>query len=82
MGKEYNQTGNNIEEALIKMNLGWEQVKGKGTITVSLGEQTHEHLFQMKILRRIFANKIMMTHWAKNLEFLLKSDVKTNLPKL
>ena len=81
LGKKVKTEGETIEDCLSKFDLGWENIKNKGVVTVSKGNQSHEHLFNIKVLRRIFSNKIVRAHWAKNLELLLKENVKTNIPK-
>lgn len=80
LGEEWEQEGKTIEEALSKFPLSWDNIKGKGVLTVTQGKKSHEHMFNMKVLRRIFSNKLIMAHWAKNLEMLL--DVKTNIPEV
>ncbi len=65
--------------AFQNLNLSWEQIKGKGILKIYKGNKTHEHLMPLFRLRRIFANKIVMLHWAKNLEQLLDWDI--NKPK-
>lgn len=77
LGKEWTSTGETIDFALAKMGLDWPQIKGKGVVYVSCGDLKHEHLMNMVLLRRIFSNKIVREHWAKNLEMLLKADAKT-----
>src|SRR3990167_4635746 len=81
LGEKREASGGTIDEALASFGLEWNQIKGKGTLTVFSGSQKHEHLMSMRILRRVFSNKIMRMHWAKNLEYLLKADVTTNIPK-
>ena len=79
--EKWEETGDTIEETLSKFPISWEQIKGKGVLTVSKGTKTHEHLMKMFLLRKIFSNKIMKVKWASNLEFLLKEDVKSNAIK-
>jgi len=35
----------------------------------------------MPLIRKILANKIVKAYWAKNLEYLLDGDNKTNIPE-
>lgn len=72
LGNQWKQTGETIEEALSKFPLTWNEIKGKGTLTVSGNGQKHEHLMSMKVIRRVFSNKIARAIWAKNLTYLLK----------
>jgi hypothetical protein len=72
LGQEWKIQGNSILEALQALTLDWNDIKGKGTITVSYGSKSHEHLMSMLKIRRMFANKIVMIHQAKNLELFIK----------
>lgn len=78
-GKEYETKGKTIAEALEKFDLSWENIKAKGTVTLIDGDKTYEHLFNMKVLRRIFSNKIVLQTWAKRLGLLFEGDRKTNI---
>ena len=80
LGAEWESSGATLDEALAGFKLDWSHIKGKGVLTVFYGDQSHEHLFNMARLRRIFSNKIIRMHWAKSLEYLLKADYKTNIP--
>jgi hypothetical protein len=71
LGQEWKTQGNSILEALQAFNLDWVDIKGKGTLMVSYGSESHEHLMSMLKIRRMFANKIVMIHQAKSLELLL-----------
>ena len=82
LDEKWQQTGKTIEEALSNFPFTWEQIKGKGTLTVTQGTKKHEHLMTMRLLRRIFVNKVTRAVWARNLERLLESDVKITPKKL
>lgn len=71
-GKIYKSTGQTILEALEAIPLEWEQIKAKGVITIKQGKLKHEHLFYLKPLRRIFANKLTKLMWSKRLNTLLE----------
>jgi len=71
VGKEYNATAKSIEEGLDKIGLDWNDIKGKGTIIVSDGKKSYEHLFTCIQMRRLFGNKLAKGLWAKRLEILL-----------
>lgn len=73
--------GETIQEALSQFPLTWQNIKAKAIMNITCGNQKHEHLFNMKVLRRIFSNKIVMAHWAKNLDLLLKGGKTTNIPE-
>jgi len=81
LGRKWKQEGKTVEETLAKFTLGWEQIKGKGILTISRGSKKHTHLMPAHLLRRIFNNKITRGIWAKNLTLLVKSDNKTNIPE-
>lgn len=72
LGKEWKQEGSTVESTLKKFDLGWQEIKGKGVLTISKGSKKHEHLMSAILLRRIFFNKIIRATWAKNLDNLLK----------
>jgi len=77
LGKRWESKGETLLEALQDLKLTWEQIKGKGTLNIYVnGKKKHEHLFTMVIIRRILSNKIIKTHWAKSLEFLIQEDKK------
>jgi hypothetical protein len=80
LGSEWTATGKTIEEALANLDLSWEQIKGKGTLTVSWGKDSHEHLFNVFVLRRIVSNDIIRAHWAKYLGIYLKGGKTSNIP--
>jgi hypothetical protein len=71
-GKEYKAKGESVSEALGSMGLSWDQIKSKGVMTVKKGFKSHEHLFFIKQLKRIFANKITRSTWGKRLELFLQ----------
>ena len=81
LGVDRKAEGKTLAEALSKFDLSWETIKGKGIMTITDGNNSYEHLFNMKVLRRIFSNKIVMGFWVKNLEMFLKSSKETNIPK-
>jgi hypothetical protein len=71
LGKEWTHEGATLDEAL-DFGLSWEEIKGKGVITVSNGNSSHEHLFNAVKIRRILSNKTVRAQWAKMLELYLK----------
>ena len=71
-GVDYKSGGETIDEALASLNLTWNQIKAKGVLKVTQGKHTLEHLFYLKPLKRIFANKTTRFIWAKRLELLIK----------
>lgn len=71
-GIKYRGSGKTIESALDKIGLSWEKIKMKSVVEVTDGKRSHEHLFNIVQLRRIFSNKIVKGFWAKNLEKLMK----------
>jgi hypothetical protein len=73
MGREYSAKGKTIDGALSKMVLGWEQIKGKGTIYLDDGKRKLEKMLFAPMLRRIFNNKITRSTQAKNFELLMKN---------
>jgi hypothetical protein len=70
LGQVYEAEGESVEEALKKIDLSWDKIKGKGVVVVSKGDKTFEKAFNHVQLRRLFS-KVTRAHWAKNLEFLL-----------
>jgi len=81
MGEIHVSEGATVYDALSNMKLEWQQIVGKGIMVVKKGTKRHEHLFNLKQLRRIFANKIIRMKWAHNLEFLMKEGPDSNIPK-
>lgn len=73
-GEIFKSKGETIEEAMSTLGIGWENVKAKGVITVKEGKKAYSHLFYIKQLRRIFANKLTLLMWAKRLKLLLESS--------
>lgn len=69
--EEYKTEGESILDALNKIEVSWDQIKLKGTITVMKGEHSYEKFFDIKTLRKIFINKITRLIWAKRLNLLL-----------
>ncbi|MCH7536053.1 MAG: hypothetical protein IH948_10015 [Bacteroidetes bacterium] len=56
-GEKYETKGKTILDALNDIPLEWNELKAKGTITVSQGKLSYEHLFYMRPLRRILIKK-------------------------
>ena len=82
LGEEWKSHGTSILKALQNLKPRYDEIKGKGMLNVFIdGKLKHEHLITMPKIRRILTNKIIKAHWAKNLEYLIKGDNKTNLPK-
>ena len=73
VGRKYQSQGETIDQALANLNLSWEQIKAKGIVKVSQDKKTYEHLFYLRPLRRIFANKITRLIWGKRLTLLLNA---------
>ena len=74
LDKKWTKSGDTIYQTLTKFPLSWEQIKGKGMLTVKYGKLKHEQLFGMPTLRRIFMNKISRAMWSKRLGLLLESE--------
>jgi hypothetical protein len=70
-GVEYESSGETIDEALANLNLGWEQIKSRGIITVTQGKLKASRLFQLADLRRTVSNKLAQSRAAQNLKFLM-----------
>ena len=70
-GIKYEGEGETIFDAIHALKLEWHDIKAKGVLTITHGNHKVEKLFFLKPLRRIFANKLTMRFWAKNLERLL-----------
>ena len=76
-GLKYESEGNTASEALDNLNLEWNQLKGKGVITISKGKSSYSHLFYLKQLKRIAANKLTRLLWGKRLALLLREQKET-----
>ena len=72
-GSNYKASGETIGEALGGLGLEWHQIKAKGVVKIRQNKKELEHLFTMKHLKSIFANKLTMQLWGKRLEFLFNS---------
>ncbi len=72
-GKIYKQSAETIEEAMELIGLEWNDIKGKGLLTITKGKLSHEHLFNTVQLRRFFGSKLRRELWAKRLNILLES---------
>jgi len=70
---EYKAKGETVLEALNNLGLDWQKVKAKGVITVTKGKNSLEHLFVLRQMKRIFANKYYRQLWAKRLELLFSN---------
>lgn len=81
-GFKYNAEGKTIEEALGNLGVKYHRIKAKGIVKISQGKYTLEHLFQMKQLRRILANKITRLVWGKRLNLLLTETAANNADRL
>ncbi len=81
LGERWAREGSSIESALGKFELDWQNIKGKGTLTVYKGGRKHVHLYNAIKLRRIFSNKIIRAHEAKSLDWFIKENYETNIPK-
>lgn len=69
--KKYTQKADTVNEAIGNMGLSWVDIKMKGTIMASKNKKSCEHLFNLRVLKRIFANKTARLLWAKRLTYLL-----------
>ncbi len=76
-GLKYESEGNTASEALDNLNLEWNQLKGKGVLTISKGKFSYSHLFYLKQLKRIAANKLTRLLWGKRLVLLLGEQKET-----
>ena len=74
-GNVYVGKGDTLDSALENLGLSWEQIKGKGVITVIKDGKTMEHLYYVKQLKRMFANKLARFTIAKRLELLFKEKL-------
>ena len=81
LGEKWRGQGSTVLKALEKVPVRWEQIVGKGTITVKKGLKSFEYMTNGFKLRKIFSNKIIRQATAKNLENLLKAGKKTNVPR-
>jgi hypothetical protein len=71
-GEKYKTTGGTINEAFLALPLSWENIKAKGLVTIKDGKKSCQHLFVIKQLKRIFANKLTMMMWSKRLALFLQ----------
>ena len=72
-GKQYETEGETIYDALKGIPLKWNQIKAKATLKIKYGDLTYDHLFYIKILRRILVNDITCLMWGKRLKLLLEA---------
>jgi hypothetical protein len=72
-GRKYKSDGDTIAEAIERLSLEWHHIKAKGIIRVSHGNKTYEHLFYLRPLKKIFANKMTRLVWGKRLTTLLET---------
>ncbi len=80
LGQKWRSKGSSIEDALNNIDLTWDKIPGKGTVTIYKGSKKHVHLYNGIKLRRIFSNKIVKMQQSKFLAMLLKEGNKTNIP--
>ena len=74
-GKKFEGKGKNVDEAMASLPITWMDIKGKGVLTVSDGKITHEKIFYLNQMRRMFGNKlgkIFRTTWANRFELQLR----------
>jgi hypothetical protein len=76
VGVKYKGKGESVEEALAMIDLTWNQIKGKGLVTVNVGKNSLEHLFTTIQLRRMFGNKFNRILWGKRLQMLFDDKYK------
>ena len=72
LGEKTTKTGSTPLSALKKFNMGWEEIKGKGYLSVKYGDKVWGRNMNSPTLRRIFNNDITRETWAKNIKLLLK----------
>lgn len=73
LGKKYINSGKTMEDALAGFKLCSADIKGKGTVAVNCGSKKLEpKWFNAVVIRRIFANPIVRSYWARNLEMLMR----------
>lgn len=73
LGKKWTEEGKNIMDALEKFDLTWENIKGKGTLTITHGKNRHQNLLTAVRLRRIFSSKTVKQMWASRFLYLLEN---------
>ena len=79
VGKEYKSEGKTVFDAIKGLGLEWHQIKNKGVIVVKKDKLKLEHLFYINQLKRIFANKTVMSMWSKRLDLLLTQKDGNNI---
>ena len=70
----YKSEGISMYEAISNFPLTHTQVKTKGVMTITKGEQKTEKLFYLRPLRMLFASKLRRYGFARQLEGLLKGN--------
>lgn len=74
VGRVYEGKGETPAEALDDIKMEWNQIKGKGTITLSDDKASATKLYTLPKLRPIFANKLRRQMQAKYLNVLLEAN--------
>ena len=71
-GKKYEGAGDTVNDALVAIPLDWTQIKYKGTIKIVKEKKEIDKFFCVRLLKRLFANKLNRYFIANQLEKLLK----------
>lgn len=70
-GTEYTASGKTIQDAFVALGLTFQDIKTKGEVIVSNGQNTASRLLTLMELRRALLNKILLSGLIRNLERLL-----------
>ena len=71
--REYSHAAATVSEALAGMGPEWNDVKAKGTITISKDGHSYQHLFNNTQLKRMFGSKWTRDMWSQRLEWLFNN---------
>ena len=81
LGTKWRSEGSSVESALKKLKVNYQDIMGKGILTIRKGSKKMEYLTNAIKLRRLLSNKIIRLKQARNLENLLALGKKTNFPQ-
>lgn len=70
LGEVYTKSAKTLEDAF-DLGLGWQEIKGKGSLEVTYGDSKHEQLMTAPDMRRICNNPTTRHTWAKRITSLL-----------
>lgn len=73
-GVDFKGDGQSFIEAFEKLNVTWKDITGKGIFNVSFGKASHEKIFNVFQLRRLFGNKYVRNFWIDKIDFLIRSQ--------